>query len=283
MKRTLVASIASALIAVLAISLVSASEIRLQLTPVGGSTASGTAKIERDVENSGIQDVEIQVKVTGATPTADTVFEGWLVDKETGFKLSMGGFQMDQRGRGKLQFEQKMVNFDIFDTLIITTEPVNDQNPNPGTSILEADISGLANNGTLNIFSSDNSGRGSDNSGRGSSNSGSGREDRIRPTNGVTTSIIADNRGRGLDNRGRGRGDVLTVLPDQRGGQDDLVIETRRLGSRQSNMGRASTFIRSASSLSGRNRVEDNPQHAEIEIEHGAEMEIESEHTGVHA
>ncbi len=281
MKRTLVASIAAALIAVLAISLVSASEIRLQLTPVGGSTASGTAKIERDVENSGIQDVEIQVKVTGATPTADTVFEGWLVDKETGFKLSMGGFQMDQRGRGKLQFEQKMVNFDIFDTLIITTEPVNDPNPNPGTSILEADISGLANNGTLDILSSNNRRRGS-NSGRGSSNSGSGREDRIIPTNGVVTSIIADNRGRGLDNRGRGREDVLTVL-DQRGGQDDLVIETRRLSDRQSNMGRASTFIRSASSLSGRNGLEDTLPHAEIELEHGAEVEVENEHPGVHA
>lgn len=290
MKRTFVGVIASALLAVLAISLVSASEVRLQLNPVGGSTATGTAKIERDIENSGIQDVEIQVRVD-STPAEGSVFEGWLVDQETGFKLSMGAFKMDQRGRGKLQFEQEMVNFDIFDMLIVTTEPVNDQNPNPGTSVLEAKISGLVSDGVLDILS-DNSGRGSNNSGRGSSNSGSddsrrssddsssslddrgrrsgsgrnGREDRITPLNGVVTSIIADNRGRGLNNSGSGRGDRLTVLQDQQGRQNDLLIRTG-LASRQSNMGRATTFISSDSRLSNRNRGADDT-HTELEVEH---------------
>lgn len=282
MKKTFAGIIASALIAVLAISLVSASDVRLQLNPVGSSTASGTAKIERAIENSGVQDVEIQLKVTGSTPAEGTVFEGWLVDKETGFMQSMGAFRIDQRGRGKLQFEQEMVNFDIFDTLMVTIEPVNDQNPNPSASILEASISGLASNGPLSIFSLDNRGNGSDNSGRGSSNSGlddrgrrsgsgrNGREDRIIPTNGVVTSILADNSGRGLDNSGSGREDRLTVLSDQRGGQDDLVLETRELESRQRNMGRATTFIPSDNRLSNRNRIEDSALHTELEthLEH---------------
>lgn len=64
------------------------------------------------------------------------VLEGWLVDEDTNYKLSLG--KLDERGN--LSFTQKMVNPSIYDFLVITEEPINDTDPNPSTPIGGAKI-----------------------------------------------------------------------------------------------------------------------------------------------
>jgi len=48
----------------------------------------------------------------------------WLVDKDTGYKLSIGQFNEDNR----LYFYQNMVNPWIYDILGVTEEPIGDIN-----------------------------------------------------------------------------------------------------------------------------------------------------------
>ncbi|MFY9300587.1 MAG: hypothetical protein WAO91_05310 [Candidatus Nitrosotenuis sp.] len=64
------------------------------------------------------------------------VLEGWLVDADTNYKLSLG--KLDERG--KLSFTQRMVNPSIYDLLVITQEPINDTDPNPLSPIGGAKI-----------------------------------------------------------------------------------------------------------------------------------------------
>jgi len=55
------------------------------------------------------------------------VLEGWLVDTQSGYKLSTG--QLSERN--SLVFTQKMVNPWIYDLIVITEEPVHDMDPSP--------------------------------------------------------------------------------------------------------------------------------------------------------
>ncbi|MEW6587964.1 MAG: hypothetical protein AB1299_02215 [Thermoproteota archaeon] len=64
------------------------------------------------------------------------MLEGWLVDEDTNYKLSLG--KLDERGN--LSFTQKMVNPSIYDFLVMTEEPINDIDPNPSTPIGGAKI-----------------------------------------------------------------------------------------------------------------------------------------------
>ncbi|MFQ5941681.1 MAG: DM13 domain-containing protein [Nitrososphaerales archaeon] len=64
-------------------------------------------------------------------PSDSKVLEGWLVDVQTGYKLSIG--QLSERNT--IVFTQKMVNPWIYDLVVITEEPVNDIDPAPHTPI----------------------------------------------------------------------------------------------------------------------------------------------------
>ncbi|MFQ5941473.1 MAG: hypothetical protein ACE5KA_07250 [Nitrososphaerales archaeon] len=59
------------------------------------------------------------------------VLEGWLVDVDSGYKLSTG--QLSERNI--LVFNQRMVNPSIYDLLVITEEPMNDTDPSPNMPI----------------------------------------------------------------------------------------------------------------------------------------------------
>ncbi len=58
------------------------------------------------------------------------VLEGWLVDVQSGYKLSLGELEGNT-----LVFTQKMVNPWIYDLLVITEEPANDADPGPNMPI----------------------------------------------------------------------------------------------------------------------------------------------------
>jgi hypothetical protein len=59
------------------------------------------------------------------------VLEGWLVDMESGYKLSTGQLN----NKHTLVFAQRIVNPWIYDLIVITEEPANDTDPNPHTPI----------------------------------------------------------------------------------------------------------------------------------------------------
>ena len=60
-----------------------------------------------------------------------SVLEGWLIDVDSGYKLSTG--QLSERY--VLVFHQRMVNPSIYDLLVITEEPMNDEDPTPNIPI----------------------------------------------------------------------------------------------------------------------------------------------------
>lgn len=60
-------------------------------------------------------------------------FEGWLVDLQTGYKLSLGELE-----HGTLKFQERMVNPWTYGILVITREPVGDLDPNPATPVAGA-------------------------------------------------------------------------------------------------------------------------------------------------
>ena len=60
------------------------------------------------------------------------VLEGWLVDVDSDYKLSIGQFNT---GNNRLHLNQDMVNFGIYDILVITEESLNDENPAPNKPV----------------------------------------------------------------------------------------------------------------------------------------------------
>jgi len=67
------------------------------------------------------------------SPPAGYVLEGWLVDMQTGYKLSLGELR-----HGHLRFEQHMVNPWTYGILVITAEPAGDLDPNPAMPVAGA-------------------------------------------------------------------------------------------------------------------------------------------------
>lgn len=59
------------------------------------------------------------------------VLEGWLVDMQSGYKLSIGQFGE----KNSLVFTQRMVNPWIYDLIVITEEPMDDTDPSPNMPV----------------------------------------------------------------------------------------------------------------------------------------------------
>ena len=93
-------------------------------TPFGGKSV-GTYSIT--VEG----DDHVKVVTNINSVSSEMVLEGWLVDMDTGYKLSTG--KSDHNG--KLLFSQSMVNPWIYDAIVITEEPINDSNPAPNVPV----------------------------------------------------------------------------------------------------------------------------------------------------
>ena len=67
--------------------------------------------------------------VLNSGPSNGMVFEGWLVDVETGEKLSTGTFQEGRYdNRGFFFIIDPEFHYDVF---VITEEPINDSDPTP--------------------------------------------------------------------------------------------------------------------------------------------------------
>jgi hypothetical protein len=67
------------------------------------------------------------------TPATDMVFEGWLTDSSANYTLSLG--MLGGKNGSELNFQQLVVNPFIYDSIVISQEPVNDTNPNPSAPL----------------------------------------------------------------------------------------------------------------------------------------------------
>ncbi len=139
MKKTLLAAATLSLLLVLAV-VSEARNMTLELKAVDGSSASGMAMIEEKTSRFGQDMVKINIKAENVQTKPGTLLEGWLIDMDSGYKLSIGAFSIKKNGKGELQFEQHMVNFGVYDKLVITREKIDDTNPNPDVAVLEGDL-----------------------------------------------------------------------------------------------------------------------------------------------
>lgn len=64
-------------------------------------------------------------------PSEGKVLEGWLVDVQSGYKLSIG----ELGDRNNIVFMQRIVNPYIYDLLVITEEPMSDADPSPSKAV----------------------------------------------------------------------------------------------------------------------------------------------------
>ncbi len=65
-----------------------------------------------------------------STSSPNFVLEGWLVDVDTGFKLSTG-LLTDETNDNRLDVTQEITNPWIYDVFVVTEEPIVDDDPNP--------------------------------------------------------------------------------------------------------------------------------------------------------
>lgn len=102
--------------------------------------ATGTARIIVNFNRDGLYTVNIRETLRNLSTSSSDVFESWLVDDETGYGLSLGAFKANSRGRAAHTFNQRMTNFPAYDRLVVSRETLNDTDPRPDETVLEADI-----------------------------------------------------------------------------------------------------------------------------------------------
>ncbi len=101
----------------------------------------GRVRIESQLKADRGQDVSLRFRLSNVSVASGRVLEGWLVDNETGYKLSLGMFTLLGNRQADLAFRQTMVNFGTYDKVMVTEESANDTNPNPGTIVVaQADL-----------------------------------------------------------------------------------------------------------------------------------------------
>lgn len=100
----------------------------------------GTARVQSSVYYGYPKgSVRIDVKDVPGTDEVNGVYEAWLVDEDSGYRLSLGSM-IALRG-GVIQHTQVVdAYFDAYDTIEITLEPLDDIDPTPGPIVLIGNI-----------------------------------------------------------------------------------------------------------------------------------------------
>lgn len=104
--------------------------IRGDLTAPAGEAPFGGEDVGNYLVRVNGQDITV-LTIFDSNPAEGMVHEGWLVDMDTGYKLSTG--QADARNH--LFFSQTIVNPWIYDAYVITEEPIGDTNPAPNQPV----------------------------------------------------------------------------------------------------------------------------------------------------
>jgi hypothetical protein len=96
----------------------------------------GTAMV-RSVISYGYPTAQVTIKTKDIPPSFENnmVYEGWLVDEDTGYRLSLGTFMAKFGGVGLLVYNINHY-FDPYDLVEVTAEPFYDPDPMPGPTVL---------------------------------------------------------------------------------------------------------------------------------------------------
>ena len=104
--------------------------LRGDLTAPSGDAPFGGEDVGKYLVKVNESDIRALL-VFDSNPSEGMVYEGWLVDMATGYKLSLGEFD----DRNHLYFSQTIVNPWIYDVLVVTEEPMGDTDPSPHTPV----------------------------------------------------------------------------------------------------------------------------------------------------
>ena len=107
--------------------------------PFGGKNIGDfTVSIYDDRKSNSIFNDKTRISVTVEDiPSPGTVYEGWLVDVDSGKKSSFGIFESNTQRHASSIHKTVENNFE-YDLIVITEEPQNDTNPAPDTPIAGA-------------------------------------------------------------------------------------------------------------------------------------------------
>jgi len=138
-KSTLLA-LTAVLAALLVAAPVQAAVSNVNLTQVENSGVCGMATlIVGSVSGTTpCTNVEINARLN-KMPSANMVYEGWLVDKDANYKLSVGSFNGMWLSAG-----HKLVQFSPYDAVAVSLEPANDTDPMPATIVAMGNLPGTA-------------------------------------------------------------------------------------------------------------------------------------------
>jgi len=114
--------------------------INLDLENVEDSDATGSVRISISNVRDGSHKVRINARIKDLPNEEGKIFEGWLVDTDADYKLSLGAFITRSNERGSFRFNQNLVNIDIYDKFVITREMIDDTNPGPDVTVFAVDI-----------------------------------------------------------------------------------------------------------------------------------------------
>jgi len=83
--------------------------------------------------------VDLKVKDLPPSYENQQVYEGWLVDIDSGYRLSLGTFTTTFGGVGEMKYTTENY-FDAYDYLEVTVEPYNDPDVRPGPAVLIGNV-----------------------------------------------------------------------------------------------------------------------------------------------
>ena len=107
------------------------------------SDSSGSASIiSVKSVSSGLDNVRININLDNLNSINDQVYEAWLVDLDSEYKLSLGSFIPNTKGHQSFLFKQKINGFRVYDKLVITREDLENLDPLPAEAIMSLEIPG---------------------------------------------------------------------------------------------------------------------------------------------
>ena len=98
--------------------------------------AHGLATFRLKRRTSGFYMLTAKLKVGTLHKRAGHVFEAWLVDKESGYALSLGTFNTNNAGDCGFSIRRPITNLAQFNKIIVTSEKTDDFDPTPSESVL---------------------------------------------------------------------------------------------------------------------------------------------------
>lgn len=139
--KTTVSVLTLIVAALLAVAPSYAAVNNVNLAAVGDSGITGMATtISGEIAGATpYYNVEVNMRLN-MLPSANMSYEGWLVDNDSNYKLSLGAFNL-MRLNASLQLPHFRANMP-YDAIAVSLEPINDTNPMPATIIAMGNLPG---------------------------------------------------------------------------------------------------------------------------------------------